>query len=131
MPKGLYRDSGLSNFLLFILSLDQLRASPLVGWLWEAVIIEEILKGCAVKSLVNEPYFYRTSDGREVDLVLDGAFGLLPIEIKYGMTVSDNDLRPLRTFMREQKLKLGIVISNIGAPRKISDEIIELPARLV
>jgi uncharacterized protein len=82
MPKGFFRDSGVVNFLLFLSSIRLLRASPMVGWLWEAAIIEELLKGLELSRVRYSPFFYRTSDGREVDLVLEGAFGLLPIEIK-------------------------------------------------
>ncbi len=131
MPKGLYRDCGLSNYLLYLFNLNQLRSSPLVGSLWEAMIIEEILKGCALASLRVEPSFYRTSDGREVDLVLEGEFGLIPIEIKYGRSVDTDNLKPLRTFISEYGLNLGIVISNTDKVRLIDPQIVEIPACMV
>ncbi len=131
MPKGLFRDSGVVNHLSFLYSTEQLRASPVVGYLWESMIIEEILKGCKLSSNIVEPYFYRTSDGREIDLVLEGAFGLLPIEIKYGLRIRDEELKPLRTFIAENKLPMGIVVSNTDKVQFIDKKILEIPATLV
>jgi predicted AAA+ superfamily ATPase len=131
MPKGLYRDSGLANHLLYLSQLSLLRSSPLVGALWEAFIIEEILKGFAVSDIWTEQYFYRSSDGREVDLILQGSFGLLPIEIKYGSAISNEDLKPIKMFMDENNLPLGLVISNIDRPRLLSDGLVEIPARMI
>ena len=131
MPKGLFRDSGLVNYLMFLFATEQLRSSPVVGWLWEAMIIEEILKGCKLSSIIVEPYFYRTNDGREIDLILEGSFGLLPIEIKYGLNIRDQELKPLRTFIKENKLDLGLVISNTDTVKFIDEKIIEIPATFV
>jgi predicted AAA+ superfamily ATPase len=131
MPKGLYRDSGLANHLLYLSQLSLLRASPLVGALWEAFIIEEILKGFAVSDIRTEQYFYRSSDGREVDLILKGSFGLLPIEIKYGSALSKEDLKPIKMFMNENKIPIGVIISNVDKPRLLSDGLVEIPARMI
>jgi hypothetical protein len=45
-------------------------------------------------------------------IILEGSFGLLPIEIKYGTTVDDADIRPLRQFMRENKLTRGLKVGS-------------------
>ena len=131
MPKGLYRDSGLANHLLYLSQLPLLRSSPLVGGLWEAFIIEEIIKGCTSSNILTEQHFYRSSDGREVDLVLQGAFGLLPIEIKYGTIVRPEDTKPIQMFMRENKIPLGLIISNIDKPRLLGAGLVELPATMI
>lgn len=79
-PKLYVRDSGLLHALLGLGSLDALLAHPVAG---------SSLEGFAVETLINaaprhaQAGFYRTSNGAEVDLVLDlPGHGLWAIEIK-------------------------------------------------
>ena len=37
-------------------------------------------------------YFFRTHNGAEIDLVLEGPFGILPVEIKLGSLVKQGQL---------------------------------------
>src|SRR5207302_1960962 len=79
MPKGHIRDSGLLHHLLRIKDLADLQNDPNVGLSFESFIIEEILKGLQDKGVRNfTPYYYRTRGGSEIDLILDGDFGLIP-----------------------------------------------------
>jgi len=82
MPKGIVRDSGINNYLSAIDSREKLLRSPQVGQNFEAFVIEEIIKGLQATSVTRWDYFYfRTKNGAEVDLILQGSFGTLPIEI--------------------------------------------------
>ncbi|MDP2811735.1 MAG: hypothetical protein Q8O34_16480, partial [Rhodocyclaceae bacterium] len=65
--------------------------------------------------------------GAEVDLVLEGDFGLLPVEIKYAQSIAPRSLRPLRDFMAEHGCPLGLVISNDERPRLLDENIVGLP----
>jgi predicted AAA+ superfamily ATPase len=102
-----------------------------VGRSWESFIIEEILKGLACALIPVTPYFMRTRHGAEVDLVLEGHFGLLPIEVKYGTTVDHRSLRALRDFVEQYRLELGIVICNADSAAWLGDKILRLPATVL
>ncbi|MFV1985472.1 MAG: ATP-binding protein, partial [Thiohalomonadales bacterium] len=79
MPKGLIRDSGLLHYLLNITSREQLLQNHAVGQNFESFVIEEIIKGLHASMIPKwDYYYYRTRNGAEVDLVLEGSFGLLP-----------------------------------------------------
>jgi len=82
-PKGYLRDSGLLHFLLHLTDLDAL------------MVIENILRGLDAQGIAYNYYHYRTGGGAEIDLILEGEFGLLPIEnyAEYG-TLSRNDNAP-------------------------------------
>lgn len=67
-PKIYLRDSGLLHQLLNIESLDDLLAHPISGTSWEGFIIENLLN---VAPRSTTPYFYRTSVGAEIDLLLE------------------------------------------------------------
>ena len=66
-PKVYVRDSGLLHALLGIHNHEQLQGHPVVGASWEGMVIEQIL---AILPTGVESYFYRTSAGAEVDLLL-------------------------------------------------------------
>lgn len=129
MPKGNFRDSGLANFIHGIKNRTQLLRHPNVGVAFEAFISEEIIKGMQACNVTNWRYYYfRTKNGAEIDLILDGPFGLLPIEIKSGTTINKRQLQSLNNFIVSHDLPLGIVINNSDEVEMISDRIIQLPA---
>jgi predicted AAA+ superfamily ATPase len=111
-PKGYLRDSGLLHYLLRIPDIDALITHPAMGKTWESMVIEEILRGLNSLGTGYDYYYYRTSGGAEIDLVLEGDFGLIPIEIKYTQSVSKKHLRGIKDFIKERNCPYGIVINN-------------------
>lgn len=104
-PKLFVRDSGLLHELLGIGDLDSLLGHPIVGGSWEGFVIENLL-ACAPPR--TESYFYRTSAGAEIDLVLKMRSGeLWAIKIKRGLSPkltkgfhsALSDTKPDRTFV--------------------------------
>jgi predicted AAA+ superfamily ATPase len=126
-PKGYLRDSGLLCHLLHLFSQQDLQAHPQVGAIWEGVVIEEILRRLNSLGASFEYYYYRTSTGSEVDLVLEGEFGLIPIEIKMGQTVSRSSIQGLINFVADYNCRFGIVITNDIKIREIQDNILSIP----
>ena len=131
MPRGHVRDSGLLHYLLNIGSYDRLVRDPIVGRSWESFVIEEILKGMQNNLVPCTPYYLRTAHGAEIDLILEGNFGLLPIEIKLGTTVDHRSLHALKDFVKTQQLKAGIVVNNSTKLEWLSDKILQLPATVI
>ena len=79
-PKIYVRDSGITHALLNIAAINDLLGHPVVGGSWEGFVIENIL---SVLPSGVQPYFYRTSGGAEIDLVLEfGVSERWAIEIK-------------------------------------------------
>ena len=132
MPKGILRDSGLAHFLANIDSREKLIRAPQVGQNFESFIIEEIIKGISCTEATNwRYYYYRTKHGAEVDLVLDGSFGVLPIEIKFGITTRSDQLTSLKRFLVDNSLPVGIVINNSTEVKLLTNNIIQIPATLI
>ncbi|MCY4097149.1 MAG: ATP-binding protein [Rhodospirillales bacterium] len=71
-PKVYVRDSGLLHALLGITSLDQLAGHPVIGASWEGHVIETLVSTLPPRVM---PFFYRTSAGAEIDLVIEHADG--------------------------------------------------------
>ena len=104
-PKVYVRDSGLAHALLGIGTLEQLAGHPVVGVSWEGHVIETLL---SVLPPLAAPYFYRTSAGAEIDLVIEFAGGdRWAIEIKRslsarvgrGFRLACADLEPGQAFV--------------------------------
>jgi predicted AAA+ superfamily ATPase len=104
-PKVYVRDSGLVHALLGIETLEQLAGHPVVGRSWEGFVLENLLSVLPWRS---SAFFYRTSSGAEIDLVLEHASGALwAIEVKRGLAAkiergfhaAREDLQPERAFL--------------------------------
>ena len=127
-PKGHLRDSGLLHHLLRIRSLDELIGHPRMGRLWEGFVIEQILTQLAHGGVAARASHYRTGAGAEVDLVLEGSFGVVPIEVKYAEVGDPRKWRGLRDFVAEQNCPFGILIDNGTSVRQVDDRIVAVPA---
>ncbi|MBI5500306.1 MAG: DUF4143 domain-containing protein [Deltaproteobacteria bacterium] len=125
--KGYVRDSGLLHHLSRIPDLEALLVHPVMGRTWEGLVLEEIIRGLDALGAGFDYYFYRTSAGAEVDLVLEGDFGLIPVEIKYASVVSSRELRGLREFVKERGCRFGLVIGNQVQPRLFDENIAGIP----
>ena len=83
-PKLYLRDSGLVHELLGIGELETLVGHPVVGASWEGFVIENLLACAPART---EAYFYRTSAGAEIDLILKFRNGeTWAVEIKRGLS---------------------------------------------
>lgn len=82
-PRYYIRDSGILHRLLGIGMYDTLLSNPILGKSWEGFVIENIH---SVLPRLAETYFYRTSAGAEIDLVVKMPNAeVWAIEIKYGV----------------------------------------------
>jgi hypothetical protein len=125
--RGYVRDSGLLHALLRIPDTDALLSHPQVGASWEGMVVEEILRQLSALGVAHEYSYYRTGAGAEVDLVLEGNFGRVAVEIKHTSTVGGRDLRGMRDFVTEHKARLGVVINNDVMTRRYEEDVIGLP----
>jgi uncharacterized protein len=132
MLKGHFGDSGLAHFIQRVNSRPQLLNHPNVGAGFEAFIAEEIIKGIQSLNITNWNYYYfRTKNGAEIDLILEGPFGILPIEIKLGSMIKQRQLQAIKNFVQINNLPLGIVINNSDTVELVADKIIQVPAECV
>lgn len=128
-PKGYLRDSGLGHHALRIPDVTALLAHPQAGGSWEGMVVEEICRQLEQRGVQFDAYHYRVSGGAEVDLVLEGTFGLIAVEIKLGQRVRIQSLRGLRDFVQTHGCRFGVVLSNEERPRMITEDVVGIPVR--
>jgi predicted AAA+ superfamily ATPase len=97
-PKLYFYDTGLVCWLLGLREAQQVQRDPLWGSLFENMVVIEALKDRLNQGESTEMYFYRDSDGHEVDLLLPHARRLRAIEIKAGATVNPDYFKGLKKF---------------------------------
>jgi len=83
-PKIYIRDSGLLHNLFEIENKEELLGHPAAGHSWEGFVVEQVINVLPKKYTF---YFYRTSSGAEVDLVIvKGDKPVLCIEVKLSLS---------------------------------------------
>lgn len=102
-PKVYVRDSGIVHALLNIAGYEQLLGHPVTGPSWEGFVIENLLSAAPAGT---NAYFYRSSNGAEIDLILDlGRKSRWAIEVKRsishphpskGFYLACDDVQPAR-----------------------------------
>ena len=81
-PKYYFTDTGLLAYLLDIEKARQVTRDPLVGNLFENLVVLEALKARYNQGLTPNLYFFRDSHGNEIDLLHKSANQLIGVEIK-------------------------------------------------
>jgi uncharacterized protein len=106
-PKLYFYDVGLASWLLGLQTSEQVTRDPLLGGLFENFIIMEALKDRLNAGESAQMYFYRDSEGNEVDLLLPHGGKLHAIEIKVGATVNSDYFKGLKSFAKQFPLILS------------------------
>ena len=99
-PKLYFYDTGLAAWLIGIQSPQQLATHPLRGGLFENMVMMDALKFRWHRGLRDNLYFYRDSEGAEIDLLLEFGHGVFPIEIKAGATVNADYFKGIKHFSK-------------------------------
>jgi len=120
-PKLYFHDVGLACWLLGLRSAEQVARDPLWGSLFENFVVMEALKDRLNAGETTEMYFYRDSEGNEVDLLIPVGSQMHAIEIKAGATINPDYFKGLKTFANHQAsvLASGCVIygGDVGQSR--------------
>lgn len=120
-PKLYFHDVGLACWLLGLRSAEQVARDPLWGSLFENFVVMEALKDRLNAGETTEMYFYRDSEGNEVDLLIPVGSQMHAIEIKAGATINPDYFKGLKTFANHQASSLarGCVIygGDVGQSR--------------
>jgi len=110
-PKIYFRDSGLLHALMQVRNMDDLFSQPWIGASWEGFIIEQIINNLKTADIIFNPYYLRTSDQYEIDLILDFGKRLYAIEVKLTSSPDSDDVKCFRKAAEIVKADKAILIS--------------------
>lgn len=77
-PKVYLRDSGILHSFLAQKSAGEILRHPACGASWEGFVIEQLIRGLKI----DQPYFWSTHQGAEIDLVWNRGGRMVGVEIK-------------------------------------------------
>ena len=96
-----FTETGLAAYLIGIREREQLFSHPLVGSLFENMVVMEAVKFRLNRGEEPDLWFYRNSSGTvEVDLLMEDGVDLRPREIKSSSTYSQRMGRGLSGFLK-------------------------------
>jgi uncharacterized protein len=100
-PKLYFVEPGLATWLLGIENADQAARDPLMGHLFENLVVSELMKARYHAGKDANLYFWRDVQGNEVDVIFEQQRRPLPIEIKAAMTWHEDLGRGLTRFVKK------------------------------
>jgi predicted AAA+ superfamily ATPase len=121
-PKVYIEDTGIINALLGLTTFEQISGHPVFGSLWETIVLIN-LKGYF--PLCNF-FFYRTTNGAEVDIIIEYGERIFAIECK--ATLSPTISRGTYTALEDLKPENTLVVSPVkkGWPMNKNIKVVSL-----
>ena len=108
-----FTDTGLACRLLGIVASTTLHEHYLIGGLFENMVILEIKKYLQNTGNPSQLFFFRDSNGNEVDLIIDHGDKITPVEIKSSATFSPDFLKGISYWQNlTKKNNPGLIIYN-------------------
>ena len=124
-PKLHYLDPGVHRAILQ-------KRGELSGHEFESAIVAELYKQAKNSALPISFYHLRTTDGREVDILLETENGYIAIEIKQSVNINSTDAKHLRALsdILDKPLLQSFILSNDNKIIEITENIMAIPAAM-
>lgn len=114
--------SSAASFLIGLHDSEPLLNEPMIGHLFETVVISEWVKAFYHRGEKPELYYWRSKAGLEVDMVIDRNNRLFPLETKSSATLLPGHAKALIRWreLAGDKAVDGVIVANINSPMEVS-----------
>lgn len=132
-PRVYWLDTGMLCHLLGYTDPRQAMAGPMAGAIFETAVLNELLRGHLHRGESPRIHFWRTSNGREVDFLVETEGRLVPIEAKATSTPLPThaaEIVALRAAMGDRMLP-GYVIHGGDRTLPLAEGVTALPLSLL
>ncbi len=99
-PKLFFYDPGIVCSLLGITELNQIQYHPLKGSIFETMVVSEQVKKQSFSAKAGKLFYWRDKTGHEIDLLIEKAGSLFPIEIKSASTINSGFFKNLTYYQK-------------------------------
>jgi hypothetical protein len=131
-PNMYFMDTGLCAYLTRWTSSESLEVSAMSGAFFETFVVSEIIKSYLNAGKRPPVFYYRDSDQKEIDLIIENDGKLQPIEIKKSANPKKNAGRHFSTLEKVGKeMTEGSIICMSEDLSPISKEIWAVPVWLI
>jgi predicted AAA+ superfamily ATPase len=100
-PKVYFADVGTLCYLAGLKAPEHAMAGPMGGAILETAVVHEIVRALTPTGQEPQVYFWRTSTGTEVDVVVDTGTTLVPVAVKLSATPNRNMANSMAVFRQE------------------------------
>ena len=127
-PKVYFLDTGLASHLCSWDTADALRNGAQSGAMLETYVFSEILKSYWHNGDNPKIYFYRDSDQKEVDFIIEKNMTLYPIEVKKTANPNGDDFKTFKTLsVLKKTIGTGAVICLYNKITSIAEDVVSIP----
>jgi len=128
-PKIYATDTGVLSHLLQIGSKEELEKSHYRGDIVETFIYDELLKANSSALKKVGLFYYRTSDKKEIDFILDYGEKIIAIEIKTSKSISKSDFKHIYHLQKEipDSFDKGIVLYGGDSFLRLDEKMYAVP----
>ena len=131
-PKMYFMDTGLCAYLTRWDSSETMEVSAMTGQFFETFAVSEIIKSYYNSGRRPPVFYYRDTDQKEIDIVLEANNTLHPFEIKKTASPDRNALRHFETLRRTKKeIGVGGVICMIDNVYPVNNNNYYVPIWLI
>jgi len=125
-PKLYFYDTGLVSALLGIASATELATHYAMGNIFENMIVIDVLKHLYNHGQRPDIFFYRDSNGREIDLLYERGEKIIPIEIKSSSTFHNSFLDGLSYWRKniDSQMRGYVIYAGKSGQRVGQDELV-------
>jgi predicted AAA+ superfamily ATPase len=120
-PKLYFYDTSLVCSLLGIHATAQLELHPLRGAIFESMVVTEMVKLRTNAGIPVNLFYWRDKAGHEVDIIVDNAGVLIPVEIKAGKTISPEFFRNMEYWKKLSGTATSFVLYGADQEQKRSN----------
>lgn len=133
-PKLYLCDTGLAAFLMGFENWEGLARQPIVGALWETHVVMQIVKHFLSQGKNVPLWYWRTSQGEEVDLLIERGGQFIAVECKYAEHVDDKSLKGINSLLKsygQDSLIAGYVASRTPRRYKLNERVSVVPGSFI
>lgn len=128
-PKVYFTDVGTLCHLAGLKDPHHAAQGPMGGPLMETAVLSEITKALTHRGVDPRLYFWRTSAGSEVDIVVETGEKLVPVEVKLSATPRPSMAASIKTFRKDFKDRVlpGYLIHPGDVRLPLGEQVTALP----
>ena len=125
-PKLYFSDTGIVAYLLGIETPKQMNRDPLMGQIFENLVVTEALKAEYDRNVLDSLFFFRTSNGVEVDLMQKRPEGMKLFEIKSSMSMNNDFLKGMNYYKtRFGAYSTSVIYAGLNVPEYLGSSYLD------
>jgi predicted AAA+ superfamily ATPase len=131
-PKIYFTDVGTLCYLAGLRDPDHAASGPMGGAIFETAVLSEVVKTLVHRGLEPQVYFWRTTAGTEVDIVVESDGKLVPIEVKLSATPRPAMASGIKAFQQDfgERAAPGYVVHLGDVTLPLGGDVTALPFAL-